>query len=133
VTTRTVNRVRVLALGLSLFDAVLGIVLASGDERIPRALGEQPGFSANWGVGQLLGYAAVEAYTAIRPSSEALFAVAALRAVAAPADLAAARTSRRGLKYVLRAVAGFNAGAVLAFVHAGRQLRLQRPRCQELR
>jgi hypothetical protein len=119
----TVRRARQLAAGLSVFDVALGLLLAGGIRPVVRILGEEPGFSLRWGVGQLLGYAAIEAYAAAFPSAESLLAVAALRAVAAPADLAAARAASPGMGTVLRGVACFNAAATAVFMVAGDQLR----------
>ena len=119
----TVRRARQLAAGLSVFDVTLGLLLAGGVRPIVRILGEEPGFSLRWGVGQLLGYAAVEAYAAAFPSAESLLAVAALRAVAAPADLVAARAAGPSIGMVLRGVACFNTAATVIFVVAGDQLK----------
>ena len=121
---KATRRARALAAGLSVFDMALGVLLLAGARPIVQLLGEQPGFSQTWGIGQLLGYAAVEAYAAIRPSSETMLAVAALRAVAAPADLTAARVSSGTLRRALRGVACLNVGATAAFIRAAAELRV---------
>jgi hypothetical protein len=107
-----------MALGLAMFDGAFAIVASARPGLAARIIGAETGFYADWGVGQLLGYALIQASAAVAPSRSRFAAVAGLRAAAIPADLLASRRGPRSRRLLLLTVAALNAAAV-RISHAG--------------
>jgi hypothetical protein len=74
--------------GLAAVDLAYGVLLARRSRLPDRLFGESEGVWRGWAVGDLLGYTAVQAYVAARPSPAGFRALALLRGQLVPAHLA---------------------------------------------
>ena len=125
--TVAVRRARRVTLGLAAFDAGFAAVAVARPELPTRLVdAEAGGFYSDWGVGQLIGYAIVQAVAGTRPSRSRLDAVAGLRTVAIAADLLAARRSAPARRAFFLVVAAGNAVAALLVRQAARELSARR-------